>query len=300
MKLLTYENIPCWYELSWRAEPPTIVLRLHRDFIAGAKVISLEAPIVREFMKEFLFTNWNGDFTRNWGFEDAFVRQGEKEEFVEFWVSIPKVKWRTTESCKYCNGSGKNPLFEDEDEKCFSCDGSGKAYAMDWKTAYAISASFTVFSNLSNHPEQETRAAVPQLLTVQTITRRESHGGSLGGEYSIPLARWMASLGDGTKMTEMVEAMKAAHRRLFDDEKFDLHCSSFRASIDYEDGWLNVSCPGEACGLNPEHGEGMAMRKKRGYKFGCHNVDTPMQQLTLLAGLAALHDRARKELRTSF
>lgn len=296
MKLLTYENIPCWYELSWLAEPPTIVLRLHRDFIAVAKIMSPEAFIVQKFMKEFRFTNWNGDFTRNWGFEDAFVRQGEKDEFVEFWVSIPKVKWRTAEPCEHCNGSGKNPLFEDEDEKCFSCDGSGKAYTMDWKTAYAISASFTVFSNLADHPEQETRAAVPQLLTVRTITRQESHGGSLGGEYSVPLARWMASLGDGTKMTEMVEAMKAAHYRLFDDEKFDLHRSSFRASIDYEDGWLNVSCPGEACGLNPEHGEDIAMREKRGYKFDCHNVDTPMQQLTLLAGLVALHDRARREL----
>lgn len=294
MKLLTCENIPCWYELSWRAEPPTIVLRLHRDFIAGAKVISLEELIVREFMKEFRFTNWNGDLTRNWGFEDAFVRQGEKEEFVEFWVNIPKVKWRTAEPCERCDGTGKDPHFEDE--KCFSCDGSGKAYAMDWKIAYAISASFTAFSNLVNYPEQETRAAVPQLLTVQTVTRQESHGGSLGGEYSIPLARWMASLGEGTKMTEMVEAMKAAHRRLFDDEKFDLHCSSFKASIDYEDGWLNVSCPGEECGLNPEYGEDMAMRKKRGYKFDCHNVDTPMQQLTLLAGLAALHDQARREI----
>jgi hypothetical protein len=33
-----------------------------------------------------------------------------------------------------------------------------------------------------------------------------------------------------------------------------------------------------------------------GHDIGCHNVDTPIQQLTLIAGLAALHDLARKDL----
>lgn len=54
-----------------------------------------------------------------------------------------------------------------------------------------------------------------------------------------------------------------------------------------------LNCPGNACGIHPvihwEEGE-------NGYKFSCHNVDTPMQQLTLLAGLATLHDKARQEM----
>jgi hypothetical protein len=31
-----------------------------------------------------------------------------------------------------------------------------------------------------------------------------------------------------------------------------------------------------------------------GFEFSCHNTDTPMQQLTILASLAALHDLVRK------
>lgn len=30
------------------------------------------------------------------------------------------------------------------------------------------------------------------------------------------------------------------------------------------------------------------------YEFSCNNIDTFAQQLTLLAGLAALHDKIRK------
>ena len=48
-----------------------------------------------------------------------------------------------------------------------------------------------------------------------------------------------------------------------------------------------------ACGLNPSHDH---MDIGQGYEFSCHNTDTPAQQLTLLAGLAALHDLVRKDM----
>ena len=121
------------------------------------------------------------------------------------------------------------------------------------------------------------------------------HGGSLGGEYSIPFVKWLATLFGTNSIPEMVKAMKIAYNRMLGLHKFDQF--HFLASVDYESGWLNVSCPGNACGLNPIHGAGYDMKRGLGYEFDCHNVDTPMQQITLLAGLAALHDRARKEIK---
>ena len=73
----------------------------------------------------------------------------------------------------------------------------------------------------------------------------------------------------------------------------------FRAGVFSEFGWLNTDCPGNACGLNPSLDAEYDMKKPcHGYKFSCHNVDTAAQQLTLLAGVAALHDKARQEIKS--
>jgi len=117
------------------------------------------------------------------------------------------------------------------------------------------------------------------------------HGGSLSGLYSIPLVKWMSEK-VGRNIPEMVGAMSTAYEHMLGPGSAKY--GPFRASVDYEGGWLNVYCPGDACGLNPDsnglEGDG------RGYEFSCHNVDSPAQQLTLLAGLAALHDRVDREL----
>ena len=58
-----------------------------------------------------------------------------------------------------------------------------------------------------------------------------------------------------------------------------------------KNGRLIMNCPGDACGIHPEN---WYEENDKGYEFNCHNVDSPMQQITLLAGLAALHDEARR------
>jgi len=59
-------------------------------------------------------------------------------------------------------------------------------------------------------------------------------------------------------------------------------------------GWLGIGCSGDRTGLHPSSISSMGAGE--GYRFSCHNVDTPMQQIALLAGLAALCDKARKEI----
>lgn len=96
---------------------------------------------------------------------------------------------------------------------------------------------------------------------------------------------------DAIRLVKMEDAMRKAYVRMLRADYLD--SLSFRASVENERGWLNVSCPGSACGLHPtDH----FMRDGYGFEFSSHNVDTPAQQLTLLAGLAALHDRVDQEL----
>jgi len=287
--MLYRDDIPCWYELSWRKKIPAIRVMIHKDFIKDAIIIDENVPIVVALSKEFGFNGFVGDFERNFGFDNSFVRGKETEEFVEFIAKIPKIK-KIGKICSYCKGSGKD---EDLDSKCLWCHGEKKESLYDWKSAYAISASFNVLFMLLFSFEKEIQSNLFQLIEVSTAIHKGMHGGSLGGQFSVQLCNWMDSLRESGKssIVEMIEAMRLAYKVMMGRNPYDWN--DFRASVDYEGGWLNTSCPGNACGLNPDF---MAPKEGLGYNFGCHNVDTPAQQITLIAGLAALHDKARKEI----
>ncbi|MBU3926062.1 hypothetical protein KJ763_02750 [Patescibacteria group bacterium] len=289
MRIIIREDVPCWYELSFAEKIPAIILKVHEDFVKEKGAIPENAPIIEEFKEGFRFKKFSGDFGRDFGFEGIFKFRGIKDGFYEFVIEIPKVKKDSGKKCGYCEGSGEDKFLG---RKCLFCNGKGKEYVYDWQNAYSVSASFTVFSMLSYFYEGNTSCLKPQLLLVQTITHKDMHGGSLAGMYSVPLVKWLGSFGKHAIMIEMQKAMKRTYFHMFGKDKYLEH--DFRAYVADNNGWLNVSCPGNACGLHPQSGY---IEKDNGYEFSCHNVDTPMQQITLLAGLAALHDKARKEIK---
>lgn len=280
--------VPCWYELSWRSAPGAIVLRVHSDFVKKTEVIPQESPIIAGFMEQFGFQTFGGEFTNDFGFDRSFAFKGIRNGFHEFRITLPVVRIFSKWKCRDCRGSGHNKSYN---RMCIACNGKGRENSFDYNRAYAISASFTVFSALAYYLDEaaETTSSIPQILNVQTVTIRDMHGGSLSGEYSVFLGRYLSGLPVGTSVEKMVRAMKRAYK-IMDQGLGPL--PRFGASVDSDNGWLNVDCPGDACGLHPSHG----LEDGRGYEFSCHNVDTPQQQLTLLAGLAALHDKARREI----
>ncbi len=296
-KWLKRDIIPCWYELGWRAwqndETPAIFLRVHKDFVRSIKAIPETAPLVTTLRAEFfntLFDTFSGSFEQDFfGFNKVFERVGEVEEFVEFLIRIPVIDKPTGRKCPECQGTKKDQFLEDRE--CFHCNGTGKESQIDWRLAYSISASFTVFTTLSKYSEVETSCRLPQLLTFHTITVRDMHSGSLGGDYSIPLVKWLSLLGRNAPLAGMIYAMKTSYQRMLGRREYNDF--DFQAYVANENGWLNVSCPGNACGIQPAYGH---LREGEGYQFSCHNVDSPMQQLTLIAGLAALHEKARRDI----
>lgn len=293
MRMIEAENIPCLYELSWDRKTLAIILRIHKDVEAFIKSENIpfndQTPIAICLKEQFKFQSFKGNLNGNIGFDDSFTFSGKKDEFFEFIIKIPQVKKITNEKCNECKGSGKG---KDNEEKCLYCQGTGKRYKYDWGQAYAISASFTAILTLLSifDCKKKTSASFPQLLTLQTRTDYDIHGGSLGGTFSMALRKWLNSLEFGP-IPEIIQAMKEAYNQMLGLTEYN-HLE-FRANIDNEKGWLNIDCPGDATGLNPEC---VYIKKDEGYRFGCHNVDTPVQQITLIAGLAALYDRAKKEI----
>jgi len=296
IKTIVTDVLPCWYELSWREIlPPAIILRIHKDFIREiiAKKIDFEnAPIVWGFKIEFGFEKFVGDFEKEFGFDGALVKKGKDGEFVEFFIPIPKIKKDSGEICGDCGGSGKNETFADDE--CLFCSGTGKKYFYDWKSAFAISASLNIFFSLMCFWEKESSAGIPQLITIDVVTRKDLHGGSLWGQCSIPFAEYLMKISekDGdVLLPEASEAVRAAWHHMFGLSDYEFH-HDFRVNV--RNGGFNIFCPGDACGLNPAQ---WSRIKGQGYEFSCHNVDTPAQQIALIAGLAALHDKARKEIK---
>lgn len=288
---LLFEDLPCWYELSWSKKEPAIILRVHRDFIESTGLIRQDSPIVLGFIEEFGFSGFSGDLTKDFGFEDIFKFKSRKGDFIDHIIEIPIVEKRIDKTCEYCKGSGKDY----SDNECLWCHGSGKDIDIDFKIAYTISASFSLFFDQAHPIEETTSSLLPQLMTVQTATIQESHGGFLCGEISPFLNNYLISLGmkDTLELEQIREAMMRAYIKM--NGRLEPYSEdSFRAHI-YDEGRIILDCPGDRCGIYipPEQRHSTF----RGREFSSHNVDNPSQQLTLLAGLAALHDKARREMK---
>lgn len=280
---ITRKDYPCLYELGWLPEIPGIEVRVHSDFVASREAVPEDAPIVNCMKESFGFKEFVGDLEKDFGFDGSLMNMGREGEFIRLRVALPDFDRKT---CGECGGSGRRDE-EFYEGKCLFCMGTGYQKVYRWQRAYAISASLEIFSRLTRFPEEKTSSFLKQLLKIRVFCARDERLiVGLGGEFSIPLCDWFRKRGVGY-VPEIVEAMEIAYSHMQDLPSL----YEFRAAIDYPNGWLNVSCPGNACGINPCHN---AVREEGGYEFVDHNLDTPFQQLTLLAGLAALHDAARK------
>ena len=278
------EVLPCWYELSFLEKHKTLVFKINQDFIKELPKLTAKNRYVKAFMDEFKFDNFGGSFDCNLGFEGAFQRAGGNKDFVEFVIDMPKVRRETGEICKKCSGR------EDEVRFCFDCSGTGKVIEYNYKAAYAISASFTLLLGLAEYPEKRTRAKEPQLLTVTTITDRGNHGGSLQGNYGIVFCNWLDEQKPNHELKEVKASMAKAYSEMMGEiSRLDPH--GFLAYMQ-DKGRVTLKVPGDASDLFVE--ANTIIENNRGREFYSHNIDTPVQQITLLVGLAKLCDLARK------
>ncbi|RJQ32286.1 hypothetical protein C4572_01545 [Candidatus Parcubacteria bacterium] len=258
MDFIINEKFPCWYELSWNKG--TISLKISEEYLKK-KPVRLESTTIVKGMKErFGFKEFFGDFrAKNFGFEGVFINNGVKSgSVIELKAVLPMVR--------------QKPNF-------------------NYKNAYALSATFTLIFTYLFGGRKDIGATFSrfQLMTVETATEREMHGCGLCGQFSPQLVGWLKKIKDVEgfiysikKVTTKAYSCMDGKRRTFD--------SDFNLTL--RDGRLIMGCPGNAAEIGPDlcYGEDL----NHGYNFCSHNIDHPIQQLTLLAGLAALHDEARK------
>jgi len=294
-KRITRDSIPAWYQLSFfDGEKKMIILRIHEDFLPTLERANDDSPIVKDFLSTFGFDFFSNDIKEGFGFEKTFLRtsDGDAGGFVDFAIPIPRVKvWEKT-PCSHCEGSGKS---EYGPGKCIFCEGKGKEHRMEWKKPYAISATFTLFTTLASifGYESETSAKIPQLLTLQTITMKDMHGAEIGGELSPFVLEWIIEKAEQKEKDEfsiapVEEALRNTYKRMMGGSSG--YSERGIRSWGRKSGFIAIDCPGNATGIYTD-GSDISYRKKgEGCTLSSHNVDSPIQQITLIAGLAKLHD----------
>lgn len=278
------ETLPCWSKLLWTPSPAAISLFVHEDVMHEVDVLTPIDPRIQHFLRYGSFVSES----EKWGFDGSLIRSKKSNDgFTEFRAILPQVKHYKPEPCSICNGTGSE---EDLDMKCLRCHGSGHPIEYNWEAAQALSASLSLLTDRINQfpPEQNTTSRETQLLTAVMFTMNQAY--PLSGSCSRILVDWL-NMKEG-ELEEPTQAVRIAWKTMMGElDDYDIH---YLSAYVRETGRINVRCPGDACEIFPDS---FNVGRSTGYELTCHNMDSSMQQLTLLAGLAAIEVQARKELR---
>lgn len=280
------KNVPCWYELGWDKETKSLILRVHKDFVKETMFFPTHDSMIWSYKKEFGFLSYSYDFSgEHFGFDNAFKKREESGDFIEYEIKIPNLGMEVI--CDYCSCTGKNSF----DEPCPICHGSKKKISYDFTPALAISASFTIFFKLAYQGRNMKISSKQfQLFEIETVTERNSvgNGSAINGWFSERLTTWLRGL-QNSSFADIILAMKIANSQMYNGTNGIFESLQFDASIGKK-GRLILKCPGDASGIYPMSND----QGKEDYIFGSCNMDSSVQQITVLTGLAALRDKARK------
>lgn len=284
LKILIDQTLPCWSKMLWTPSPASISFFIHQDILPILDSLTKDHHRISHYQEYGQFINTPYRWGINGSLEKITIPD---DEFTEFRITLPQVKSLGSESCPHCKGTGKDVEFE---FTCISCHGSGHPVNYDWERIQAVSASMTILTDSINHfpPEKNTTSTQIQLLSPVTFKMKDAH--PLFGQMSRELVDWFREK-KNTVLAEPTEAVRIAWRTMM-NESDDFNSYTLEVNL-RDEGRFHISCPGDACEIFPDP---MRIDEERGYEFTCHNLDSPIQQLTLLAGLASLEMQARKEL----
>ena len=252
--------IPAWYELSLE-DDSTICISVHRKALENIQNRGWDgAPAVAAMQKQFGFDTFTKPREGDCGFQNMFkLGKSDRPDWIVWQVQLPVIK--TEEH--------NNP----------------------WDQALAIRATLWLFlSNALWLFEGNTGWPKPQLIVVEDICLpsegNRMGSGALSATLMPPVMPWLTEHKDHTQIEAVVEAMKKADNHMWPSDK---RYGRFEALF-HKPKWLNLDVPGDACELAGGYNDESL---KHGYTLHPHNVDSSIQQLTFLAGLARLHDLVR-------
>lgn len=270
------KDFPRMYSFSWRENGTdcSIVFQISRDAISiVSEELKGDSYMVECEKKEFGFKKFGSDiYAKRYGFDDCAIVNQLEDESIELIFELVTVN----------NDKSMQHLF-------------------------ACAATIHVLTNsLMSVPEKEIKDSLPQFITISTACYKNKpfgHGGNIHGELNKDVKRYLIYHYEkkGETLKSVFSALFKAATKINGKKLDRLSKSLYSAEVRTENGFLSIDCPGNSCGLNTEETDEAYSLLKQGKKeedFGmdliCHNVDTILQQIVLIAALAALSDEVKK------
>ena len=262
---LSTQIVPAWYELSFQKDS-IIQFRVHRTALAEMEQSEHlnwnSAPIVSDFKKRYGLSTFIPPGNGDCGFNEVFKRgDSDHSDWIIWNARLPKMKSQSQED----------------------------------SLEYLLALRTTIYLFISNRLwlfKGATDSHQKQLLMIESFglpTGDRSFGqGALSITLSPVVIQWISTQTDNGNAEKIKEALITADSYIW--EGGSKGRGRFSACI-REPKWINLDIPGNACGLDPSdyHNESL----DEGYTLHPHNVDSGLQQLTFLAGIARLHDLVR-------
>lgn len=285
-KHILSDDMPCWYEIGWQATPkPAILIRVREELFTSEVNLKHLPRMMDEAAKE-LKTTFVCDLEKAVGYDKFRIKRvGSTDGFARFEFRIPDLR-TDPQLCFSCGGTGKDAIFTGE--TCRTCHGRKRRRGLSWSQGKLAIRTLNSFLSSLYLCDCSIGSSSIQLLTLDLYYRDDInvHQCPLSVEASKYFIKWLRTLPEGP-LTSCMEAMRIAHETMIGKSMSSPR--EFRARV--SDGRFNMSVPGNcACfGTEPERFD-----PEYGARYGSHNVDAPWQQLSLVAGISALHDMARQ------
>lgn len=294
---------PEWFSLDYspsddHTSTPFLLIGFNRfalgNFIANPPPMRYINILREELVKCEADAVFSSDPGKVWGFGEVIKPYQQAvtpgDSLTWYHVPIPQVEKETGKKCKACKGKVRDV---ETGMDCLFCDRSGKETIMDWKGVHHVCATLSFLSLLFSHPQktwvENIHTRRYQLLSLEVFFREGC--APLRAVLSEDFGNFLRSRSQ-TILPHVKEALKTAYLQMvpsyarFDDFHFKAHI--------YDGGQLILDVPGSACGLYVD-GFDESLRSCTGpMKLSDHNVDSGIQQLSLVCGLASLTGIVRK------
>lgn len=280
--MLEYQNLPMWSRMEFVDSDPAI------DFIVHPEAIGCLSELKTTKLEGFV------DDGGNWGFGGKLRHTVDADGCHRFRIPVLPFRKQTDRKCRDCHGSGKTQF----DNRCMHCNGAGFDEDICWDQVTEVSKSVSLLSDrLLGFVTGDTKTTSKKLQVMAPFTGVTETYFPISGYFSPIFVKWLKSKrgyrsdpGDSVasamiSVWKVMEAVKGDDLYPYDERQFWWET--------HESGWLNISCPGDACGIHPGTSY-VDPKRDNGYDFSCHNMDNPMQQMVLMAALAQLEMNCRK------
>lgn len=265
------ETIPAWYELSLKGDS-IICVKVHRAALAEIQKKSWDtAPAIEHMSKLFGFTFFTKPIEGDCGFENVF-KQGasDRPDWIVWEIQLPVI-WNETQKGRLTKGK----------------DSHEEVIAIRATLWFFLSTAFWLYgSEKGNTGWKESQLIIIEGIGLPDDNRMGS--GGLSVTLMPAVIPWLAKHEDHEHIQPLVDAMKKAYNHMWPKlSRFERFQALFR-----KPKRLDLQVPGDRCDLSPEWSNSDGDLKE-GYTLHPHNVDSSLQQLTFIAGLAKLHDLVR-------